>query len=93
MLQMNNVHGNYDPMELDDIRAFVTVADSGSVSRAATELFLTQPAVTRRLQRLETSLGTDLWIDGGDRLHLHKPAKPCSSNVDACSTPFRSFGL
>jgi DNA-binding transcriptional LysR family regulator len=47
-------------MEFDDIRAFVAVADTGSVSGAATELFLTQPAVTRRLQRLETSLGTPL---------------------------------
>lgn len=47
-------------MEFDDVRAFVSVADSGSVSRAAHELNVTQSAVTRRLQRLETSLGTTL---------------------------------
>ncbi len=47
-------------MEFDDIRTFVAVADAGSVSHAARELYLTQPAVTRRVQRLETSLGTML---------------------------------
>jgi DNA-binding transcriptional LysR family regulator len=47
-------------MEIDDIRAFVTVADAGSISRAASELYLTQPAVTRRLQRLESACGTPL---------------------------------
>jgi DNA-binding transcriptional LysR family regulator len=47
-------------MEFDDIRAFVAVAESRSVSRAARELHLTQPAVTRRVQRLESSLGVAL---------------------------------
>lgn len=47
-------------MEFDDVRAFVTVASVGSVSLAARDLNVTQSAVTRRLQRLETSLGTML---------------------------------
>src|SRR5262245_18622570 len=47
-------------VEVDDIRAFVAVADAGSVSAAARELFLTQPAVTRRLQRLEGAVGASL---------------------------------
>src|SRR5215467_844985 len=47
-------------MEFDDLRAFVTVVEAGSVSGAARELYVTQSAVTRRLQRLETSIGTSL---------------------------------
>src|SRR5260370_6071000 len=47
-------------MEFDDIRAFVAVGESRSVSSAARELHLTQPAVTRRVQRLEPSLGVAL---------------------------------
>ncbi len=47
-------------MELDDLRAFVALANAGSVSRAARDLCLTQSAVTRRLQRLEASLGASL---------------------------------
>lgn len=57
---MNNVHVYYAYMEFDDIRAFVTVANVGSVSMAARDLHITQSAVTRRLQRLETSLGATL---------------------------------
>src|SRR5690348_14325811 len=44
-------------MEFEDLRTFVAVAETRSVSQAARQMFLTQPAVTRRLQRLETSLG------------------------------------
>jgi DNA-binding transcriptional LysR family regulator len=47
-------------MELGDLRAFLAVADAGSISRAASELYITQPAVTRRLQRLEKALGVTL---------------------------------
>lgn len=47
-------------MEFDDVRAFVSVADAGSVSLAARDLYVTQSAVTRRLQRLEASLGAPL---------------------------------
>lgn len=47
-------------MELDDVRAFVAVAGCGSVSQAARDLNITQSAVTRRVQRLETSLGATL---------------------------------
>jgi DNA-binding transcriptional LysR family regulator len=38
----------------------VAVADARSVSRAARALYLTQPAVTRRMQRLESALGVTL---------------------------------
>ena len=47
-------------MQFDDVRTFVAVAEARSVSRAARELHLTQPAVTRRVQRLESSLGITL---------------------------------
>jgi DNA-binding MarR family transcriptional regulator len=44
-------------VDIDDVRTFVAVAEAGSLSRAAAELHLTQPAVTRRLQRLEGAVG------------------------------------
>lgn len=47
---------------LSQVHAFVTVARHGSVSRAADELFITQPALTARLQRLETELGASLFV-------------------------------
>lgn len=44
-------------MTIDDLRAFAAFMSHGSLSRAATHLCLTQPAITRRIQRLETELG------------------------------------
>jgi DNA-binding transcriptional LysR family regulator len=48
-------------MTLDEIEAFVAVAEAGSVNRAARRLRLSQPAVTRRLQRFESEMGTALF--------------------------------
>ena len=45
---------------LDEMRAFVVLADSGSLQRAAERLFLTPSAVTRQIQRLEAALKTPL---------------------------------
>ena len=47
-------------MNLNDLRALVALADAGSVSRAASLLRLTQPALTRRIQNLEAHLGVSL---------------------------------
>lgn len=46
--------------ELLDLKAFVTVAELGSFVRAAKALNLSQPALSRRIQKLEQSLGTTL---------------------------------
>ena len=52
-------------MQLAEVQAFVEVARAGSVSRAADALFLTQPALTARVQRLETDLqGRVMRADG-----------------------------
>jgi DNA-binding transcriptional LysR family regulator len=64
-------------MNIDDVRAFVAVVDTGSVGRAALKLNLTQPAVTRRVQRLEESLGVTLL----DR--ESKPARPTRAGEGA----------
>jgi DNA-binding transcriptional LysR family regulator len=47
---------------LAQLNAFVEVARRRSVSRAADSLFVTQPALTARLQRLEADLGARLFI-------------------------------
>jgi DNA-binding transcriptional LysR family regulator len=47
---------------LGQIEAFVAVARHENVSRAADELFLTQPALTARLQRLERELDASLFV-------------------------------
>jgi len=49
-------------MQLAEVQAFVEVARAGSVSRAADALFLTQPALTARVQRLESDLQARLFV-------------------------------
>lgn len=48
--------------DIDLVRTFLVVADEGNLTRAAARLFRTQPAVSRRLQSLEQSLGTPLFV-------------------------------
>ncbi|PXW28464.1 LysR family transcriptional regulator [Paraburkholderia caballeronis] len=48
-------------MKLDEIEAFVAVVQSPSLSHAAESLQLTQPAVTRRIQNFEETLGVELF--------------------------------
>lgn len=47
---------------IDAMRLFIRVADAGSFSRAASDLELGQPTVSRRVQDLEESLGTTLFL-------------------------------
>ena len=57
-------------MDSTDLETFVAVAEDRSFSRAAERLHLTQPAVTKRIKRLEESLGTDLFDRIGRRVEL-----------------------
>jgi DNA-binding transcriptional LysR family regulator len=49
-------------VDLRHFRAFVVVAEEGNIGRAATRLFITQPALSRQLQQLEEELGTTLLL-------------------------------
>lgn len=48
-------------MDLKQLRAFVTVAETGNVTRASSLLNLVQPAVSRQLRLLEEDMGTELF--------------------------------
>src|SRR5690349_24896478 len=51
----------YPPMEWDDLRFVLAVARTGSASRAARELGVDQTTVLRKVDLLETTLGTSLF--------------------------------
>ncbi len=57
-------------MDIQNIRAFLSVAETGSFSRAAEQLFITQPAVSKRIAALEQSLDTVLFDRIGKQVQL-----------------------
>ncbi|MGY8003656.1 LysR family transcriptional regulator [Klebsiella pneumoniae] len=48
-------------MELRQCRYFISVAKLGSISQAALELHIAQPALTRQMQKLEEDLRVTLF--------------------------------
>jgi DNA-binding transcriptional LysR family regulator len=57
-------------MDIAALQAFLAVAESGSFSRAAERIFLTQPAISKRIAALEQSLGTRLFDRIGRQVQL-----------------------
>ncbi|TDB02906.1 LysR family transcriptional regulator [Halomonas marinisediminis] len=57
-------------MDTQSLQAFLAVADSGSFSRAAEQLHLTQPAVSKRIAVLETQIDARLFDRIGRRVTL-----------------------
>jgi DNA-binding transcriptional LysR family regulator len=47
-------------LDLGDLRAFVAVAERGSFHAAATDIHISQPALSRRVAKLEATLGVRL---------------------------------
>ena len=45
-----------------EIEAFLTIVRTGSISAAAEVLYVTQPALSRRIRALEQELGYQLFI-------------------------------
>src|SRR5438477_10200485 len=59
-------------MELRHLRYFAAVAEAGNVSRAARQLRVTQPALSRQIQDLERDLACRLFDRIGRRIVLTK---------------------
>lgn len=59
-------------LDLTALRSFVTVSDTGGVTRAAAALNLTQSAVSMQLKRLEESLNESLLDRSGRGIRLTK---------------------
>ncbi len=56
-------------------KVFITVAENLSFSKAAKELFISQPAVTKHIKELERSLNVTLFQRKGNKIYLTKPGK------------------
>lgn len=57
-------------LDLNLLRVFVVVASVGSATRAAAQLYLTQPAISAALRRLSQSVGEPLFVRRGRGIAL-----------------------
>ena len=53
------------PLDLDQLQTFIAIADTGSFTRAADEVFRTQSAVSMQMRRLEERVGKPLFEKEG----------------------------
>lgn len=60
---------------------FLSVAENLSLSRAAEELFISQPAVTRHIKELEGKLGVTLFDRKGSKIYLTDAGRLVYSNL------------
>lgn len=57
-------------LELRHLRVLCVVSDAGSLSRAAAQLGVSQPALTAQLQRIERRIGGELFRRGNEGVRL-----------------------
>lgn len=57
-------------MDLKELSYFLKIAEYENITKAAQDLFLAQPHLTRQLQNLENELGVTLFVRDKKRLHI-----------------------
>ncbi len=62
-------------MEFYQLEQFVKIVECGTISKAAEELFISQPALTRSMQKLEQELGVELFSHGKNRIEINENGK------------------
>ncbi|MDT0343979.1 LysR family transcriptional regulator [Streptomyces litchfieldiae] len=65
------------------LRAFLAVAEAGTLTRAATRLFVSQPAITKQIGQLETRLGVRLFTRSRAGMALTAPGRALAARVPA----------
>lgn len=81
-------------MELRLLRCFVAVADAGSVTAAAAELYVSQPTLSRQLHRLEREIDLVLFRPCDGRLVITPAGRellPRARGLLAAATAVRAF--
>lgn len=62
-------------MELNQIKQFKAIVQTGSISKAAEQLFIAQPSLSQTLKRIEDELGVQLFDRHGKKIVLNDAGK------------------
>ncbi|MEU6062420.1 LysR family transcriptional regulator [Streptomyces sp. NPDC047097] len=65
------------------LRYFTAVAETGTLTRAAEELFVSQPALTKQIRQLETQLGVRLFTRSRSGMALTEPGRALAERAPA----------
>ncbi|MCT7376707.1 LysR family transcriptional regulator [Chelativorans salis] len=69
-------------LNLRHLRAFAQVAATGSISAASRKVFLSQPAITQALAKLEEAVGTPLFLRKSTGMFLTEAGELLRARVD-----------
>ena len=78
-------------MDFRHLRAFITVADESSVTRAADRLHISQPPLSRHIRQLEEELGVRLFVRHSHGVTLTDPGRLLlkeARKLDAAASDF-----
>ena len=78
-------------MQINQIDAFLAVAELGSFSLAAEQLHITQPAVSKRIRQLEISIDTELFDRISKRSILTPNGKAFKPHAERILQELRSY--
>ena len=73
-------------MKLQDLHVLMAVMQAGSMGKAAQQLNITQPAISRSIAELEHALGVKLLDRHRQGVEPRNMAAPCSTAAWPCST-------
>src|SRR3954470_13251885 len=91
MDHMREIHGR--DLDLNLLRVFAVVADSGSVTEAARRLYLTQSAISAALRRLTTVVGAPLFLRSGRGIALTNRGQRLRAGLDVHLGPLVEAAL
>lgn len=70
-------------MDITILKYFKIIAESGSLTKAAQQLNITQPAMSAMLKKLEEELGVELFDRSPNRIYLNKTGEIALIHVNA----------
>lgn len=71
----NNEKGRETMIEFNQLEHLVSIAKNKTISKAAEELLISQPGLTRSMQRLEDDLGVSLFNRKKNKIELNENGK------------------
>ena len=70
----------------NNLHIFITAAELGSLTEAAKKLYVTQPAISHAIKKLEDELGVQIFHRENSKLSLNETGKVAAEYADGLIT-------